>query len=58
MSADEIRELADRLALFGKWCYERQEGDDQCAFLAAKSMRWAVEVHRFADALQEEELAR
>jgi hypothetical protein len=58
MDAEKIRNLAYELEHLGVWCYSRSRNDDQYAFVAAKAPRWASELRRFADALQEEELAR
>jgi hypothetical protein len=58
MTPEEIRELADQLVDLSRWCYDRHQGDDQHAFLAAKAPRWASELRCFANNLEAEELAR
>jgi hypothetical protein len=58
VTAEEIRELADRLMALADWCHDRQSGDDQYAFLAAKAPRWASELRALAYGVEDEELAR
>jgi Leu/Phe-tRNA-protein transferase len=58
MSAEEIRDLADRVKSFVQHCSEKTEGHDDYSWFAIKGAYFALHLRELAHELEQEELAR